>query len=159
MNKENFSVMTDEYDKAILRALQVNAKITVKELSEKINLSPTPIFERIKKLEKDGIVTGYHARLNPKLLDLHLTVMCYVSLRYHQKEMIETFIREVVLFSEVRQCFHIAGMYDFLLKVIVKDMEAYQHFVSHKLASMENIGNVQSAFVMSEIKSEIGIQI
>ncbi|MEY3420191.1 MAG: hypothetical protein RIR48_471 [Bacteroidota bacterium] len=151
--------MTDVYDIAILREVQQNAKVTVKELSEKVNLSPTPVFERLKKLEKEGYITGYHARLNPKLLGLNLTVMCYVSLRYHQKDLIEIFMREVVLFPEVRECFHIAGMYDFLLRVMISDMDAYQHFVSHKLASMENIGNVQSAFVMSEIKSEVGIQI
>ena len=151
--------MTDVYDIAILREVQHSAKITVKELSEKVNLSPTPVFERLKKLEKEGYITGYHARLNPKLLGLNLTVMCYVSLRYHQKDLIEIFMREVVLFPEVRECFHIAGMYDFLLRVMISDMDAYQHFVSHKLASMENIGNVQSAFVMSEIKSKVGIQI
>jgi DNA-binding Lrp family transcriptional regulator len=151
--------MTDVYDIAILREVQQNAKVTVKELSEKVNLSPTPVFERLKKLEKEGYITGYHARLNPKLLGFNHTVMCYVSLRYHQKDLIEIFIREVVRFPEVRECFHIAGMYDFLLRVMISDMDAYQHFVSHKLASMENIGNVQSAFVMSEIKSEVGIQI
>jgi Lrp/AsnC family transcriptional regulator, leucine-responsive regulatory protein len=151
--------MTDVYDIAILREVQQNAKVTVKELSEKVNLSPTPVFERLKKLEKEGYITGYHARLNPKLLGLNLTVMCYVSLRYHQKDLIEIFMREVVCFPEVRECFHIAGMYDFLLRVMISDMDAYQHFVNHKLASMENIGNVQSAFVMSEIKSEVGIQI
>ena len=151
--------MIDAYDIAILREVQQNAKITVKELSEKVNLSPTPVFERLKKLEKEGYIAGYHARLNPKLLGLNLTVMCYVSLRYHQKDLIEIFMREVVRFPEVRECFHIAGMYDFLLRVMVSDMDAYQQFVSHKLASMENIGNVQSAFVMSEIKSEVGIQI
>jgi Lrp/AsnC family leucine-responsive transcriptional regulator len=151
--------MTDVYDIAILREVQQNAKVTVKELSEKVNLSPTPVFERLKKLEKEGYITGYHARLNPKLLGLNLTVMCYVSLRYHQKDLIEIFMREVVRFPEVRECFHIAGMYDFLLRVMISDMDAYQQFVSHKLASMENIGNVQSAFVMSEIKSEVGIQI
>ena len=151
--------MTDVYDIAILREVQQNAKVTVKELSEKVNLSPTPVFERLKKLEKEGYITGYHARLNPKLLGFNLTVMCYVSLRYHQKDLIEIFMREVVRFPEVRECFHISGMYDFLLRVMISDMDAYQHFVSHKLASMENIGNVQSAFVMSEIKSEVGIQI
>jgi DNA-binding Lrp family transcriptional regulator len=128
-------------------------------LSEKVNLSPTPVFERLKKLEKEGYITGYHAKLNPKKLDLNLTVICYVSLRYHQKDLIEIFIREVVRFTEVRECFHIAGMYDFLLKVMISDMDAYQHFVNHKLASMDNIGNVQSAFVMSEIKSEAGIHL
>ncbi|MBK9736522.1 MAG: Lrp/AsnC family transcriptional regulator [Saprospiraceae bacterium] len=150
--------MANFYDFAILREVQQNAKITVKELSEKINLSQTPTFERLKKLEKDGIIQGYHARLDGKKLGFGLTVMCYVSLRHHQQELIEKFQSEIVSFGEVRDCYHIAGMYDYLLKVVVSDMDAYQLFVSKKLASLDNIGNVQSSFVMSELKSEVGFK-
>lgn len=148
--------MSNTYDLAILRAVQQNAKITVKELAEKINLSQTPTFERLKKLEKDGFISGYHASINAKKLGLGLTVMCYVSLRHHQQELIEQFQSAIVGFDEVRDCYHIAGMYDYLLKVVVTDMDAYQQFVSKKLASLDNIGNVQSSFVMNELKSEVG---
>lgn len=148
--------MLDQYDLAILREVQQNAKITIKELSDRINLSPTPTFERLKKLEKDGIIRGYFARLDAKKLGLGLTVMCYVSLRHHQQELIEKFQSEIISFDEVRDCYHIAGMYDYLLKVVVHDMDAYQLFVSKKLASLDNIGNVQSSFVMSKLKSEVG---
>lgn len=146
--------MPDIYDIAILREVQINAKITVKDLSEKINLSPTPTFERLKKLEKEGYITGYHAKLDIKKLGLSLMVMCNVSLKNHQKDIIEKFQEEIIRFDEVKECYHIAGMYDYLLKIVVKDMDAYQHFVSKKLASLENIGNVQSSFVMIELKGE-----
>jgi Lrp/AsnC family leucine-responsive transcriptional regulator len=150
--------MPDTFDLAILREVQQNAKITVKELSDKINLSQTPTFERLKKLEKEQMILGYHARINGKKLGLGLTVMCYVSLRHHQRELIEKFQSDIIGFDEVRDCYHIAGMYDYLLKVVVTDMDAYQHFVSKKLASLDNIGNVQSSFVMNELKSEIGFK-
>jgi Lrp/AsnC family transcriptional regulator, leucine-responsive regulatory protein len=148
--------MPDPYDIAILQEVQKNAKITIKDLSEKINLSPTPTFERLKKLEKEGYITGYHAKLDIKKLGLSLMVMCNVSLKNHQKDIIEKFQEEIIRFDEVKECYHIAGMYDYLLKIIVKDMDAYQQFVSKKLASLENIGNVQSSFVMIELKEDIG---
>ena len=85
--------------------------------------------------------------------------MCYVSLRHHQRELIEKFQSDVIDFDEVRDCYHIAGMYDYLLKVVVTDMDAYQQFVSKKLASLDNIGNVQSSFVMTTLKSEIGFKV
>lgn len=148
--------MPDIYDIAILQEVQKNAKITIKDLSEKINLSPTPTFERLKKLEKEGYITGYHAKLDIKKLGLSLMVMCNVSLKNHQKDIIEKFQEEIIRFDEVKECYHIAGMYDYLLKIIVKDMDAYQQFVSKKLASLDNIGNVQSSFVMIELKEDIG---
>lgn len=148
--------MPDPYDIAILQEVQKNAKITIKDLSEKINLSPTPTFERLKKLEKEGYITGYHAKLDIKKLGLSLMVMCNVSLKIHQKDFIEKFQEEIIRFDEVKECYHIAGMYDYLLKIIVKDMDAYQQFVSKKLASLDNIGNVQSSFVMIELKEDIG---
>ena len=148
--------MPDPYDIAILQEVQKNAKITIKDLSEKINLSPTPTFERLKKLEKEGYITGYHAKLDIKKLGLSLMVMCNVSLKIHQKDFIEKFQEEIIRFDEVKECYHIAGMYDYLLKIVVKDMDAYQQFVSKKLASLDNIGNVQSSFVMIELKEDIG---
>lgn len=151
--------MPDIFDIAILKEVQENAKITVKELSEKINLSPTPTFERLKKLEKDGFITGYHAHMDAKKMGFGLIVMCNVSLKNHQKDIIEKFQEEIIRFEEVQECYHIAGMYDYLLKVVVRDMDAYQHFVSKKLASLDNIGNVQSSFVMTELKCNKGFKV
>ncbi len=143
--------MLDEFDTAILTALQEDAKITIRELSERVCLSQTPVYERIRKLEKEGVITGYHAHLDPKKLGLNLVVMCHVSLQSHQTSYITQFQEEIIRFEEVREVYHLAGLHDYLLKVLVPDMEAYQHFVSQKLASLANIGNVQSAFVMKEL--------
>lgn len=151
--------MIDNFDLAILAELQNNGKTTQKELSQVINLSLTPTFERVKKLEKEGYITGYHAHLDVRKLGYNLTALCYVSLRIHQKDVIEKFQKEVVSFEEVRSCFHIAGQFDFLLKVVVKDMTEYQQFISTKLASLENIGNVQSSFVLTELKQEFGLKL
>ncbi len=152
--KRKIISMPDIYDIAILKEVQKNGKITVKELSEKINLSPTPTFERLKKLEKEGYITGYHAKLDIKKLGLSLMVMCNVSLKIHQKDFIEKFQEEIIRFDEVKECYHIAGMYDYLLKIVVRDIDAYQQFVSNRLASLDNIGNVQSSFVMIELKGD-----
>ncbi|MBL0024213.1 MAG: Lrp/AsnC family transcriptional regulator [Saprospiraceae bacterium] len=151
--------MPDSFDLDIIRIVQSNAKITIKELSENINLSPTPTFERLKKLEKEGFITGYHAHIDAKKMGFGLIVMCNVSLKNHQKDMIEKFQEEIVRFDEVHECYHIAGMYDYLLKVVEKDMDSYQHFVSKKLASLDNIANVQSSFVMTELKRDTGLKV
>jgi DNA-binding Lrp family transcriptional regulator len=151
--------MTDAFDLAILKEVQENAKITIKELSDKINLSQTPTFERLRKLEKEGYITGYHAVLDMKKMGYGLTIMCNVSLKNHQKDIIEKFQEEIIHFDEVLECYHLAGLYDYLLKVVVRDMDSYQYFVSKKLASLDNIGNVQSSFVMTDLKKNIGLKL
>lgn len=149
----------DNIDLIILREVQKNAKVTIKELSEKTGLSSTPIFERQKKLESENIITGYHAQLNSEKLGYHLIVMCYVSLRSHQSELIDKFQEEVVMIDEVLECYHIAGIFDYLLKVTVPNIAAYQKFVSTKMATLGNIGNMQSNFVMNVLKSYTGVPI
>ncbi len=151
--------MLDEIDKEILRKLQDDSKITIKELSAELHLSPTPIFERIKKLEKESFILGYKSKLNRRKLGLSLMVICNISLNTHQKDFLEKFENDIKNFVEVKDCFHIAGMYDYLLTVLVKDMDAYQYFVSKKLASLDNIGKVQSSFVMTEVKSDDGYRV
>ncbi|WP_420385287.1 Lrp/AsnC family transcriptional regulator [Roseivirga sp.] len=142
----------DKTDKQILRALQENAKLTNKELAAMLGLTITPVHERIKKLEREGFISHYSAIVNPQKVDLGLEVFCSVSLKDHQKEFIEQFERDVVALDEVTECYHIGGRFDYLLKVAVSNMEAYRDFVAQKLAELDNIGNVQSSFVMSEIK-------
>ncbi len=146
-------------DKLILKEIQHNAKITLKELSEKCGLSPTPIFERLRKMEQEDIIKGYKTELNAVKLGYSLVVMCYVSLQNHQSDLINTFQKEVVKFDEVQECYHIAGVYDYLLKIIVPDIETYQIFINNRLATLDNIGNVQSNFVMNVLKTNAGIPI
>ena len=142
----------DEIDKQILEALQRNARITTKELSYDLKLSQTPIYERIKRLEREGIIKGYVALLDKEKVGKPTLTYCSVQLKEHAKPFLEQFEREVVTFTEVVECYYIAGNFDYLLRVLVKDISQYQNFLVNKLAALENIQNVQSMFVMTEVK-------
>lgn len=145
--------LIDSTDISILKLLQKNANFTTKELSERINLSPTPIYERVKKLEKEGYIDKYVAILNADKLDRALTVFCNITLKQHTKEIGNTFVKDILLIDEVTECYNISGDYDFLLKVLVKDMKHYQNFVLNRLGEMDGIGSAHSTFVMGEIKN------
>lgn len=148
-----FYTMLDRTDKSILKMLQDNSKLTIKEIAGKLNLTATPIFERIKRLEKDKYILSYRAILDRKKIGLSLLVFCNISLKQHEATFITKFEKDIQEFTEVIECYHIGGMFDYLLKVVTDDMDSYQHFVAKKLASVDNIRQVQSAFVMTEIKS------
>ncbi len=143
----------DQTDKRIIEVLEENGKLAIKEIAAKVGLSATPVFERIKKMEASGVISGYHARINRKALDRNLMAVCSVSLNEHKIEFLREFEREIVKFDEVEECLHVAGQFDYLLRVTTPDMEAYRNFVTVKLASLKNISHVQSSFVMTEVKS------
>lgn len=151
--------MLDSTDKEILKLLQANGKYTIKEIASKLNLTSTPIFERIKRLENDGYIESYKAILNRKKIGLSLLAFCNISLKSHEANYISKFEKDILQFSEVIECYHVGGMFDYLIKVMVKDMDAYQSFVVKKLASIENLGQVQSAFVMTEVISKTNIPV
>jgi Lrp/AsnC family leucine-responsive transcriptional regulator len=113
----------------------------------------------VKRLEKEGYIDRYVAVLNRKKVGLGLLVMCDVSLKEHNRDYIQQFESAVRQLKEVMECYHIAGAFDYLLKVVVTDMDAYQQFVKEKLATLDNIGRVQSYFVMTEVKSSTRIQV
>ncbi|TRX71978.1 Lrp/AsnC family transcriptional regulator [Carboxylicivirga sp. M1479] len=143
----------DETDKKLLMLLQQNAKMTTKQLAHHLNLSTTPVFERIKRLERNGVIEKYVAIINKEKVGKELVAFCNVSLKQHAHDVIREFESEIAKLPEVIECHHIAGMFDYTLKIITKNMDTYHHFVYNKLASVNNIGNVQSSFVMREIKS------
>lgn len=145
----------DPTDLQILTILQENAKVSHKEIAERLHLSRTPIFERIKKLERRGIIQKYVTLLNRKKIDRNLIVLCSISLREHGIENVSIFQNAIMNFTEVMECYHIGGNYDFFLKVVVKDVDAYQTFVLKKLSEVKNIANVQSAFVIGEVKYKL----
>lgn len=151
--------MTDAIDRSILRLLQQHSKMTIKEIAGKLNLTPSPIFERIKRLEKEKYITSYRAVIDRKKIGLSLLVFCNISLIQHEATSIKKFEKDIQQFPEVIECYHIGGMSDYLIKVVAKDMDAYQHFVANKLASVENIRQVQSSFVMTEVKSTADLPI
>jgi Lrp/AsnC family leucine-responsive transcriptional regulator/Lrp/AsnC family transcriptional regulator len=144
----------DETDKEILRYLQTDAKLTTKELAANLNLSPTPVYERIRKLENEGVIKKYVALVDREKVGKDLMVLCSIRLKEHAKDAGHKFVKSVIEMSEVMECLNISGDYDFQLKVVVADMREYQSFIMNKLASLENIGSTQSIFVMGEIKSE-----
>jgi Lrp/AsnC family leucine-responsive transcriptional regulator len=144
----------DHTDIELLKLIQKDSSMTNKEMAEKVNLSPTPVFERIKKLEQMGYIKGYVGVLDKEKIGLNLTVFCSVKIKEHTKEIGNKFVKDIVLLEEVVECFNIAGDYDFLLKVITTNMKTYQDFVINRLGEIENIGSTHSTFVMGEIKNQ-----
>jgi len=142
----------DNVDKAILKHLQINAKITTKELASLLNLTISPIYERIKRLETLNYIQQYVAILNRALLEKRFTTMCQVSLRNHDEYFIERFEHEIQLLEEVQECYHVSGQVDFVLKIAIASPEEYHLFVKNKLSKIENIGTLNSAFILKEIK-------
>lgn len=149
----------DNTDISILAFLQNDSKLTNKEIAAQLNLTTTPVYERIKRMEREGIIDKYVALVNPEKVGLQLTAFCDVSLKEHSKAFIEKFEQEISAFSEVSECYHIAGTFDYLLKIFVPDMSAYQNFIIHKLATLENIGKVQSSFVMTTVKKSTALNV
>lgn len=148
-----------QIDLKILRTLQKNAKLTTKELAEAVNLTPTPVFERQKRLEKQGYIKGYVAVLDPEKLNQSLLVICSVKLKQINKEIANQFMYEINKLPEVIECYNTSGNYDYMLKVRSSDMKHYQEFILNKLGAIENVGAIESTFVMSEVKSSYGINI
>lgn len=149
----------DNIDLQILQFLQANALMTNKEIASRLNLTTTPIHERIKRLENEGVIEKYTAILNKSKLGKSLVVLVDVTLKEHAASFLEQFEKDVLLLPEVVECYCISGGSDFLLKVLVKDMDEYRHFILHKLATLSNIGNAQSRFVVNEIKSQTPVPI
>ena len=145
-------VVLDEKDRAILRLLQADAKITVREIAARVHLSTTPVHERIKRMEDTGVILQYATLVNHSKVRRGLMAICYVSLKEHNKKSGAKFIKTIHELPEVMECFIISGEFDFLLKVAVENMDAYYDFHVNKLGQVENIGHVQSTFVMGVVK-------
>jgi DNA-binding Lrp family transcriptional regulator len=146
------TVEVDEKDRAILQLLQENAKLTVREIAHQIHLSPTPVHERIKRMEDTGVIKQYATLVDHSKVKKGLMVICYVSLNEHNKRSGAKFIKVIDELEEVIECYNISGEFDFMLKVAVENMDAYYDFHVNKLSQAENIGKLQSTFVMSIIK-------
>ena len=149
----------DEIDMQILRTLQKKAKLTTKELADAVHLTPTPVFERQKRLERRGYIKRYVAVLDPEKLDLSLQVFCKVKLKHINHEIADSFTRRIMRIPEVTECYNTSGSYDYLLKVRARDMKQYQEFVLNKLGEIEELSSIESTFVMSEVKQSYGLNI
>ncbi len=143
----------DAIDNKLLQLLQSDTKKTNKELSLKLNLSVTAVYERIKKLEREGIIEKYVALLNRNKINKGFVVFCHIKLIQHSKDFLTKFESEVVKLNEVLECFHVSGDYDYILKICVKDMEEYREFMVTKLTTLQHIGSTHSTFMIGEVKN------
>lgn len=156
LQKENSdtgsSFSLDEKDIAILKILQDNALATVREIAAAVHLSTTPVHERIKRMEESGVISCYATLVDPAKVKKGLMVICYVSLKEHGKRTGSKFIKLIQEMNEVVECYSISGEFDFMLKVVAENMNDYYDFHVNKLSQAENIGQLQSVFVMGKIK-------
>ena len=140
----------DLVEKQILRILQEDSTITIKEMAKALNLSTTPVFDRIKRMEKAGVIKGYVAIVDGKSIGKSLIVFINISINKHGRNAINEFVDAITAFPEVQECHHISGDADFLLKLVMEDIEAYNQFILDKLSVLPNIGKVESRFSLSE---------
>ena len=149
----------DETDRKILRILQRNSDLTVKELAAKLHLSTSPTFERQKRLERDGYIERYMAVLNPRKVGNGIMVLCNIRLKQHSQELIQEFMDVVQNLEEITECYNTSGDYDFLIKVYAHDMKSYQQFMLNTLGTINCIGSLHSIFVIDETKNTHGVPI
>lgn len=152
-------VKLDDIDIQLLKALQKDAKANTKELCELLHLSKTPVYERMRRLECEGVIKGYSAIIDNAKVGLPLVVFCNVSLAVHDDEHIERFKKDIMEINEIMECYSTGGVFDFLIKVVLKDMEEFNKFVFEKLTKVHGIVKMQSSFVLSEIKHKIELDI
>ena len=147
----------DCVDLAILRALQEDGRLTTRQLALRVHRSPTPVFERVKRLESEGYIRRYVAVLDADKLGQGCVVYCQVKLRYMNKDIAADFVRRIESIPEVTECYNVSGAYDYLLKVHASSMETYRSFLMNQLGTIDSLGSVESSFVMSEVKHEYSI--
>ena len=149
----------DSIDTQILQCLQEDARQTIKEIAAKVNLSTTPVFERLKRLEREGYIRQYVAILDAEKLDLGFEVFCSVKLKQMTRDVARAFTQTIRGIPQVAECYNISGEYDYLLKIRARNMKEYNEFVINTLGTIDAIGSVQSSFVMNEIKHTWGLNL
>lgn len=142
----------DDIDLKILRQLQQNSHLTTKELAARVHLSSTPVFERVRRLEREGYIRGYVALLDADKLDKGLCVFCNVKLRQHNCSLGRDFMTEIQGIEEITECYNVSGEFDYMLKIYVRNMKHYQDFVLDVLGKLQSVGSIQSNFVMATVK-------
>jgi DNA-binding Lrp family transcriptional regulator len=149
----------DKTDIKILEILQNDCRITTKKLAEQLNLSPTPVFERIRKLEKEGYINKYVALLDERKIGLKQTIFIGVKLKGHTRKYLQSFLTQVNNFPEVMECYQVSGNFDFLLKIVLADIDAYELFVQTKLSLISELGNVHSYIAIKKGKNTTKLDI
>lgn len=150
--------MLDSKDNKLLILLQNDAKKTTKQLAQDLDLSVTAVFERIKKLERQKIIEKYVCLVDKAQLNKSFIIISHVKLIQHKKEYITQFEKEIIQFPEVLECFHVAGDFDYILKICVRDIEEYREFMVSKLTNLQHIASTQSSFMIKEVKNSTVIE-
>lgn len=138
----------DSADRNILKLLQEDGRITNADLARKVGLSPPSMLQRVRRLEQKGFIKGYTANLDAEMLGFSLHVMAMISLSMHQDKPIEHFINEIMTIPEVMECYHVSGDFDFMLKIVAKDMHDYERILRDHLSTIKAIGKIHSCFVL-----------
>ncbi len=146
-------MVLDETDYKILAALQEDGSLTNKQLALKVHLSPTPVFERVKKLEQEGFIKKYVAVLDVEKLDCAFMAICNIKLKQHSYDNATKFMDAVQQMDEVGECYNVSGDYDFQMKIYVSSMKEYQKFVMKILGELDCIGGLNSSFIMGVVKN------
>ena len=142
----------DATDKKLINLLQKDSKQTNKNLARQLDLSVTAVYERVRKLERSGVITGYQATIDSNKVDKGFVVFCHIKLVQHSKEYLTAFEKAVITLDEVLECHHVSGDYDYILKIVLEDMQEYREFMVTKLTTLKHIGSTHSVFRISEVK-------
>ncbi len=154
-----YNTELDDIDKKILRILQRDSHLTVKELAARVHLSPSPVFERQKRLERERYIERYMAVVNSHRVGNGIMVLCNIRLKQHTQELIQEFMDVVQSIDEITECYNTSGDYDFLIKVYARDMKCYQQFMLNTLGTIDCIGSLHSIFVIDETKNTRGVPV
>ena len=150
----------DRYDRMILRVLQENARISNQDLADRIGLSPSPCLRRVRALEEAGVIKGYRALLDAKALGYTLMALIYISMDKHTPDRFEYFEKEISQFSEVLECLLITGQdADYQIKVIVRDMDAFQELLLNRIIGIRGVTGVHSSFVLRRVVDTTSIPV
>ena len=149
----------DEIDLQILDFLQEDAKITAKEMASRLSLTPTPIYERVKKLEAEGVIQNYVALLHPEKMGKRLVVFLNITIKEHEQKLRNKFVAEISELDDITELYHTSGQYDFLANVRFDTIQEYRDFLVNKVSMISNIGDLDSSIVLEEIKSTTAIKI
>lgn len=152
MSQKLMKTHLDEVDVQLLSLLQQDGRITNADLAKKVGLSPPSVLQRVRVLEKAGLIRGYFGILDADKLGLRITAMAMISLSLHQEQPIERFRRSVNEIPEILECYHVSGEFDFLLKIVVRDIRAYEQLVREKLSKIKGIQQIKTSFVLATTK-------
>ena len=142
----------DAIDRKILRALQANGKISIGELAEKVGLSPSPCARRVRLLEKTGIVKGYAAIVDQKKVGLPISAFASIKLERQREEDLDRFEEAVSRWPEVLDCYLMTGQRDYLMRIVVANLDAYERFIKDKLTRLENVASIETSFALGQVK-------